>query len=77
MFVGAITDGYLWIIILAVLASLVGVVYYFKIIIAIFAKPSIDNQEITVSGVQSTVLVFLAILLLMMGILPGWIVGLI
>lgn len=77
MFVGAISAGYLWLIIIAVLASLVGIVYYFKIIIAMFAKPTIVNQEIEISLIQKVVLFILASLLLLIGLLPGWIIGLI
>jgi len=77
MFVGAISAGYLWLIIIAVLASLVGIVYYFKIIIAMFAKPTIVNQEIEISLIQKVVLFVLASFLLILGLIPGWIIGLI
>ena len=76
MFAGMMSQNYIWVVIVAIFTSLIGVVYYFKIIIAMFAKVAADTVVINMSNLQQLVLLFLAIVLLLLGIYPDAILGL-
>ena len=76
MFAGMMSQNYIWVVIVAIFTSLIGVVYYFKIIIAMFAKVAADTVVINMSNLQQLVLLFLAIILLLLGVYPDAILGL-
>lgn len=68
----ALSQGYFWLVILAILASLVGVYYYFKIVIAIFTGVSVSTTSIQISFAQKIILIILTLLIIGMG-LNGWV----
>jgi NADH-quinone oxidoreductase subunit N len=70
--VSAIDAGLTWIALVAVGASLVGVYYYFKPVIALFAAPE-SPSKITLSVHQRLVLGLLTLVIALMGILPEYI----
>ncbi len=72
----ALNHGYLWLVIIAILASLVGVYYYFKIIIAMFTRNSTDSTAIPLSLLQKSLLVLLMLIIITIG-WNGWVFNLI
>lgn len=67
-----IEAGYLWLILIAIVNAIIGIYYYFKVIIAVFFKE--DTKEllpaITVSILFATVLVICSLITLQMGLFP-------
>ncbi len=72
IFTQAITGGYLWLVLLAVLTSLIGVYYYFKIVIAMYFQPATSDRPKLSSIVTIGILVLTAGLLLF-GLFPDFI----
>ena len=70
IFVAAISQGFYWLVGIAILGSLIGVYYYFKIIIAMFFNASKDDSPIDVPNDQSALLFVLSLLILVLGVLP-------
>ncbi|MCB2379334.1 NADH-quinone oxidoreductase subunit N [Hymenobacter sp. BT635] len=72
-FGAAINRGYIWLVVFAVVMSMVSIYYYLRPIIAMYMQPAEDEnaEPIVVSGFQSAVLVLLALLTVVLGILPG------
>lgn len=64
------TGKYLWLVIFAVLMAAVSVYYYFRIIQAMYFKEG-DKQSIEVTPLFKWVLVFLAALVILLGIFPN------
>lgn len=76
IFVSAIQGGWLWIVIIGILAALVGVAYYLKLIIAMFAKTS-ETEKIVTSPLYVFSLLVATILILLAGVMPNLIISLI
>ncbi len=72
----AVSNGYLWLVIVAVLNSAVGAYYYFKVIIAMYFKESNSETTITIVPAYKAVLIITALLTLILGIVPGLIINL-
>jgi NADH-quinone oxidoreductase subunit N len=70
IFVAAISQGFYWLVGIAIIGSLIGVYYYFKIIIAMFFNAPKDDGPIDVPSDQSALLFVLSLLILVLGILP-------
>jgi NADH-quinone oxidoreductase subunit N len=70
IFVTAIQQGFYWLVGFAILGSLVGVYYYFRIIIAMFFKPSKEDGPMEVPGDQKALLVILSLLIIALGLMP-------
>jgi NADH-quinone oxidoreductase subunit N len=65
----ALEKGYAWMVILAVVTSLIGVYYYFKVIIAMFIKePAASTVE--PSGSMRIWMIVLIVLNLLLGVFP-------
>ncbi|MFQ3577218.1 MAG: NADH-quinone oxidoreductase subunit N, partial [Cytophagales bacterium] len=74
----AVKNNFIWLAILAVLNAAIGVVYYLKLIIAIYFKPTDGSlAPVQNSLLYQGVLVFIAIVLLLLGILPSFVYNLI
>ncbi len=76
IFVSAINQGFYWLVGIAILGSLIGVYYYFKIIIAMFFRSDSDNGPVTIPSDQKALLFVLSLLILILGLLPGVIINL-
>ncbi|QKG53168.1 NADH-quinone oxidoreductase subunit N [Hymenobacter sp. BRD67] len=78
IFTAVASQGYIWLVVFAVLMSMVGIYYYLKPAIAMYMRPAEPGADapIVVDGFQSATLVLLAILTLVLGILPGFLTGL-
>ncbi len=66
----AISNGYTWVAVIGILASLVGVYYYFKVIIAMFSKQG-EAEAISTSVLQKVILVVLNIAVIGMGLISA------
>ena len=76
IFNAALQNDHLGIVIIAVMASLVGVYYYFKIIIALYFKEDSSSTSLEIPPTLKLVLVITAILMLVIGLFPDFIIGL-
>ncbi len=72
----ALNHGYFWLVIIAILATLIGVYYYFRIIIAIFTGVSTSEATIPLSFFLKMVLIVLTLLIVGLG-LNGYVFNLI
>jgi NADH-quinone oxidoreductase subunit N len=76
LFANAISDGYLWLVLFAIAMSLIGVYYYFKVIIAMFFEDVIARNEATEGGViesdmlQNLLIILGCGILLILGVFP-------
>ena len=75
IFSEAIQSGYVVLTLLAVLASIVGVYYYFKVILAMYTKPG-DDTPVNPSMVYTVVMAICVGLSLLLGVWPGGLMGL-
>lgn len=69
IFAAAFTSGYGWLAVIGILASLVGVYYYFRIIIAMYFRPA-DETAVPVSSLHQVLLFVTAVLTIVLGLLP-------
>jgi NADH-quinone oxidoreductase subunit N len=78
IFTAVAGQGYIWLVVFAVLMSMVGIYYYLRPVIAMYMRPAEPGNDtpIVVDGFQSATLVILAVLTLVLGILPGFLSGL-
>jgi NADH-quinone oxidoreductase subunit N len=74
----AVAPVNIWLVVFAVVMSMVGIYYYLRPVIAMYLRPAEPGNEapIAVDGFQSFTLVLLAIITLVLGILPGFLSGL-
>jgi NADH-quinone oxidoreductase subunit N len=63
-------DQYLWLVIIAIVGSIISVYYYFKLIIGMYAKEG-EETGIEISYFYKAILVIITGLIIMMGISPG------
>lgn len=75
VFAQAISHGYVGLVVVAVLTSLIGVYYYFKVIIAMYL-PS-DGSAIEITSAQRVLLILLIILSFALAIFPDKLISLI
>lgn len=75
LFSEAIKTGHLWLTVLAVVNSIVGVYYYFKVILAMYTKDS-SESVMSVSLAYSIVIVLCTILTILIGIYPSYLANL-
>ncbi|RZK19325.1 MAG: NADH-quinone oxidoreductase subunit N [Hymenobacter sp.] len=74
----AVAQTNIGLVVFAVLMSMVGIYYYLRPVIAMYLSPAEPGSEtpIVVDGFQSATLVVLAVITLVLGILPGFLSGL-
>jgi NADH-quinone oxidoreductase subunit N len=75
IFSSALQSGYIWLVCLAVVNSFIGVYYYMKPVIAMYA--STNNNRIDTSVLSNSLLILLSALMLLAGMLPGFLTGVI
>jgi len=77
IFMAVAGQGYIWLVVFAVLMSMVGIYYYLRPVIAMYMRPAEPGSDapIVVDSFQSVMLVILAIMTLVLGILPGFLSG--
>ncbi len=70
VFNAALETGHYWLVIIGILASLVGVYYYFRIIIAMYFKPATNEIAITATNAHQALLFVTAVIILVLGLMP-------
>lgn len=71
LFTTALSQGYTWLIVIAVLSAVVGIWYYFKVIIAMYMKDSNDDAVLEYNSSSKFVLVIATLITIALGLLPG------
>lgn len=71
----AIGTGHYWLAIIGILSSLVGVYYYFRIIIAMYFKESTDEHQYVVDAKHQALLFVTAVATIVLGLLPDLILN--
>lgn len=70
IFLPAIQQGYVGLVLVAVVASLVGVYYYFQLIVAMYFRPA-SGDYVKASPTAKFLMILLVALSFLMGVLPG------
>ncbi len=70
LFANAISSGYLWLVLFAIAMSLVGVYYYFKLIIAMYFSENTEGSSIKSNPLQNLLIVLGCGILLVLGLFP-------
>ncbi|RNI26264.1 NADH-quinone oxidoreductase subunit N [Rufibacter latericius] len=70
LFSAALEQDMIWLIIIAVLMSAVGIYYYFRVIIAMYMRDA-EGARIAVDPLATFTLISLVVLTVLMGIVPG------
>ena len=76
VFYGTVMSGYTWLVLIAILSSLIGVYYYFRIIYTMYQPAAEDSPAVEISLHHRILFSLLAGLSVLIGILPGWLQGL-
>jgi NADH-quinone oxidoreductase subunit N len=71
IFVNALDQGFVKLVLFAVVMSLVGVYYYFKLIIAMFLHEDTEGGKVEADGLQKLLLIVACLGLIVLGILPN------
>ena len=74
IFSAAVQNNYTNLVLIAIVGSLIGVFYYFRIIVALFREK--EAQKIDLNFGFQTVLILTTVIVLALGILPGLVAGL-
>ncbi len=77
LFTVAFQSGYVWLVLIAVVASLVGIYYYFRIIVAMYLKSTEKGVIIEVPIRHTVILAASVLLTILLGVFPNVLVGLI
>src|SRR5687768_5832622 len=77
LFTVAFQSGYVWLVLIAVVTSLIGIYYYFRIIIAMYLKSTEKGVIIQVPARHTVILAICVLLSLLFGVFPDLLVGLI
>jgi len=75
IFTEALQAGHFWLVLIAVINSIIGVYYYFKVIIAMYGKPS-SEVEVSAPMVNNLVIWVCIVASILIGIFPDHIVSL-
>jgi NADH-quinone oxidoreductase subunit N len=70
LFANAISSGYLWLVLFAIAMSLVGVYYYFKLIIAMYFHENTEGSSIKSNPLQNLLIILGCGILLVLGLFP-------
>ena len=75
IFIRTIETGYLWLAIIAIIGSAISIVYYFKIVVAMYLGESKDIV-IPLTNLSKVLMAIIAILIVLLGIFPEQIISL-
>jgi NADH-quinone oxidoreductase subunit N len=76
MLLGVIKHGgFLWLAILAILCAAVSVLYYFRVIQAIYFKESVRDEEVQFSKPFEYIMIINALLIIALGVHPDWLLS--
>ena len=71
VFVNAFDEGHVGMVLFAIVMSLVGVYYYFKLIIAMFLHEDTEGGEVKIDSLQTLLLIIGCLGLILLGVLPN------
>lgn len=74
-FAAAFTSGHIWLPVIGIIGSLIGIYYYFKIIIAMYFKEPEASEAVEVNGLEQGMLYLLAGLMVVLGVFPWLVTG--
>lgn len=77
LFTAAFESGYIGLVLLAVITSLIGIYYYFRIIIAMYLKSSETAERVEPAFRHNLILAVTVLLSILFGVFPDLLVGLI
>ncbi|MBL7928689.1 MAG: NADH-quinone oxidoreductase subunit N [Bacteroidia bacterium] len=77
VFLSSIRSDLIWPVIVAVIASLIGVYYYFRIVYNMYSKPAASAHVVSLSGFDKSAILITALLTLLLGIAPALIADII
>ncbi len=75
LFTTALSQGILWLVIIAIAGSAISVAYYFKPIMAMYLKEN-EGAKLNAGTLFKAQLIFLTLLLVMIGVMPFLVIGL-
>lgn len=75
VFAPALQQGYAWLVIIAMIGSLVSIFYYFRPIINMYLKQPAHEERLVASKLSMFILIVLTILSIGFGLLPGLVVN--
>lgn len=73
LFLTAVNNHYTGLVIMAVIAALIGVYYYFRVIVSMYFKPEKSDIPNSIGSLHQIVLFITTLLTLLLGIFPDWI----
>ena len=76
LFSAAVANGYTWVVVIAVLMSVVSVYYYFRVVVHLWTRPAVEGIRHRVPVGAIVTLAISAVLALLLGILPSLLFGL-
>ena len=76
LFSAAVANGYTWVVVIAVLMSVVSVYYYFRVVVHIWTRPAVEGIRHRVPVGAVITLGVSAVFALLLGILPSLLFGL-
>jgi NADH-quinone oxidoreductase subunit N len=76
LFSAAVANGYTWVVVIAVLMSVVSVYYYFRVVVHLWTRPAVEGIRHRVPVGAIITLGVSAVLALLLGILPSLLFGL-
>jgi NADH-quinone oxidoreductase subunit N len=73
-----VDSGYTWLVLIAIVNAIIGIYYYFKVIIAMYFKESPSNEVLApaMSFLYKIVLIICGVLTVQLGLFPDLIYGL-
>ncbi len=71
LFLGAFHSGFGWLVLLAILSSLVGVYYYLRIIMTMYAPEEAEGEKVYSPASLRILLIFSVLLVIWLGFMPG------
>jgi NADH-quinone oxidoreductase subunit N len=77
LFVNAVSEGFIWLVIIAVITSIIGAFYYLRIVSYLFNRKEVVGNPIEISPAYQVVLYFSIAALILIGLFPNVILALI
>jgi NADH-quinone oxidoreductase subunit N len=77
VFASALQQGYAWLVIIAVIGSIVSIFYYFRPVINMYLKPPQHQERLVGSKLSVGILVILTLLSIIFGLVPGLLINMI
>ena len=77
LLINAFTEGFNWLVLLAIATSIVGAFYYLRIVSYLYNRKEVVGEPIKISIMYKVVLYFSIVALVILGIFPGLVTGLI